>query len=189
MKSLLLVGILLSLLAWPLRPSYAAEKDETLSQVLMVLTKPAILGPEEREAAKGIAEICRRYADRIPTLSPREQEWLESEFRSPRAEAASRSVESSKKEAGEIARYCVRYAEAAQKAQDRTTAVITWIFLVRTFLKPDFRWHIGNLAAKGEVGFSEHDVDVIETLHWLGGEILEKIVLFGHFSAVEGSPP
>jgi hypothetical protein len=179
-------------LAWQLRNIIS-----TTIVLIWIVGKPAAIADEDSwaaaignlaqgdrvEAANNIGEFCGLIAQAIPTLSPRERDWLDLELHSPRALATTKTIEFSKKFAGETARGCVAYTEILLTLPEKNPETIQpseaflWAQLASQLLKPDFHWHVDNLQRNGVVSFSKVMMAQIQLVPMLGKTILDKIII------------
>jgi len=168
-------------------PSAFADEHTPIAAAYMPLVMKDSLEFSDRvKVAQNIGDFCRPIADAIPTLSPREQDWLRAEMNAggSRFDAALSSPEVSKQYTGRVARNCVSYAETLGKllATDtesaRRSQAVFWALLATELLSEDFDWRVGQLRRKGIIRFQEADMAGIKLMPRLGQEIVKKILVF-----------
>src|SRR4030095_4316672 len=76
-------------------------------------------------AARELQQFCQHYVDKIPTLSPRESDWIDAEMKAGRIEPVIHSIEFSKRYASTRATKCLTYAERLLKTQGNNSDSVT----------------------------------------------------------------
>jgi hypothetical protein len=161
----------------------AEERPPLIEAWITLLESPDFQLPQSADRLKvtrKLGEFCGSIADSIPTLSPREQDWLDTEMNSPRIESVIDAIEFSKFYAGRAARNCLGHTKSLQQALhqgNRKSEALVWALLAGELLDSDFHWHVDNLRRKGVVRISEEDSDTVEFTPAVGQEILNKILV------------
>jgi len=168
-------------------PPALAKEGSPWAQAITTLLKGTDRQPLQQrdrvKVARNIAEFCRPIADAIPTLAPREEDWLDIELQSPRFMAATKTIEYSKSQAGIRSRNCLHMTEKLLKILEidtdiaRRSEALLWGLLADQILEPDFHWNIDNLMRKGVVQFTEEDMDEIKLAPSLGRAIVQSILV------------
>jgi hypothetical protein len=166
-------------------PAASADNDNPYRESFKLLLLEESLGhPDRVKIAQGIGGFCRSLADAIPTLSPREQEWLDTELEASgqRFSAALSSPEASKSVTSRAANNCATLAEALRErlASDtesaRRSEAVLWAYLAVELLSQNFEMHIDNLTSRGIVRFDKVHETSIQLMPRAGIGIVEKIL-------------
>ena len=140
-----------------------------------------LIDPENRmKAASSIEDFCRPVAQAIPTLSPREQDWLNTEINSPRATAAYDSIEYSKLFAGRSARACVSLTERIREqlqSNAQSYEMSLWAMLAGRLIDPIFKSRVNRLQQAGVVQFRKEITLSLAISEQVGRDILGSIVV------------
>jgi hypothetical protein len=170
-------------LALALSPTSLEAEPNAAGQAALILSKDVLAPEDRRKAAAAIGAFCYTYANAIPRLSPREQDWLDEELSSARALIAMGSVEYSKSIAGKDARDCVSYTISLGTTSVVTSSVATrqetlhWALLAWDLLEPDFQYYISRLAHAQAVVLSEDQIKMSGLGPILGRLIIRNIVI------------
>ena len=153
---------------------------------LEALLNPPVEEGDRAVIAAGLAAMCQRAADVVPTLSPRENEWLDSELHSSRERllSAAASVEFSKRYVGSVLRNCSHSAGEILKLKSvenenfkRMSEELLWAKLVATLSREDIRSHIDNLSNHGVVPIGDDDMSGPRLAPMIARLILDGIVI------------
>lgn len=132
---------------------------------------------QRRRLAHSLANHCRSLAEAIPTLSPRENEWLNVELEKRRM-AAVDSIEFAKRITGSISKSCLTDAEALSGPIARREENFRWARLATTLIYDSFGPLLEVLHQNKSVFLPKERVKETELLHPLvGRHILERIVM------------
>jgi hypothetical protein len=85
-------------------PAQGKAEPNAAGQAALILSKDELQPEDRRKVVAAIGAYCYTYANAVPRLSPREQDWLDVEMSSDRAHLVISSVEFSKWVVGERAR-------------------------------------------------------------------------------------
>lgn len=174
-----------TLLQWePLVAESPSDAPTPIGRALEALVLDRTVTADDRAAgASALRDFCKLYADAIPTLSPREQDWLDAEMKSGRWFAALSTTEYSKNHASQRSRNCFAYAEQLvgltmkRTAAARRREALVWALLANELLDPDWRAHVENLARHHLVDLSNQEMLGLETTPRIGRAIVEGILI------------
>ena len=156
-----------------------SEPTSPLGEAFVIVAElePINQKPERRRLlARKIAEHCKIYAAAIPTLSPREDDWLDREYKE-RPVAAIETLEFAKRMAGEVARSCLDYAEKLSQPLDINEENFQWARLATLLLYDPFTDFLSKLSANKMVYLSQQDISAPSLWPTLSRHILERIIL------------
>jgi hypothetical protein len=176
-------GCLLAL-TLALSPAPLKAEPNAAGQAALILSKDELKPEERRKALAAIGAFCYTYANAVPRLSPREQDWLDLEMSSQRTMLAMSSLEFSKWIAGERAHNCANYAITLSTTTGVVTSsvvtrqeVLLWTLLAWNLLESDFRHHVSRLAHAQLVLLSEDQIKMSGAGPLVGRLIIENVII------------
>ncbi len=181
-------GILLGLMAGV---ALAISTSETLCADARALTplgegirvllseKKDISRDKRTLVAEAFVNQCGAMNAKVPALSPRESDWLESEINAGRIVGALRSAEYAQREAKAILAGCEQSALIVRNAinsQSEALEACAWSFLLGAILDTSFEEHVQYLKKTRTATFTDQDVEASGLFAFAAGVIVRKIV-------------
>jgi hypothetical protein len=169
--------------ALALSPTTLAGEPNAAGRAWQALSKDWLNAEDRQTASTAIAEFCKTFANAVPTLSPREQDWLDAELASDRVFAATGSLEFSKRVAGERARGCFKYAMNLSSPEAVTAMVATrhelliWSLLAWELSEPDFQYHLARLVQSQSVVLQKDEIEMSRVGPTMARLILRNVLI------------
>lgn len=158
----------------------AAQKiDDSFVSALAALhgEKGAAIGRAQRAtAAQATSVFCQKYSRMIPSLSPREQDWLTNEMRD-RPAAAFKSAEFARKQAGDLLDSCLMTTKAIIENKEPRREALFWAFLARDIGNSTLSLYVGDLNRRGQIEISKDELDTLELAPAISRSILNGILV------------
>lgn len=172
--------VLLGLFLLSLSPTARAEPsatDKRFAEAHLAILQGRVDADGRQSAAAAAAAMCKKFAAAIPTLSPRESEWLDAEIAASRIVSIMQTVEMSKRVAGQSSRHCVSLSETiASGSKAIEIEMAMWSRLAVELLDRDFHWHVNNLVRSKTISLADDEVKVLEFAPSFGRAIVERII-------------
>lgn len=127
-------------------------------------------------SADVIKAYCERYWKQVPSLSPREQDWLQSELKI-RVESAINTPEFARRRAGEFLETCAANIETIKSSKGTTREAVHWGVVASMLSKRDLYTYVARLNGTGGVRFSKDDLEDLELAPSLASLIVERILI------------
>lgn len=157
----------------------SAAETSAFDRALKVLLNEERLSQQQRIlVARGLAERCGELQEKIPTLSPREEEWVERERSAGRAEQLYASVEFAKQEVKYTFQVCFESAEALVEsvANNAPNELLLWSFLMQATASWTLFDHMNTVKRSDAAGITAEDISFVTTLGLVTSRIIATIL-------------
>jgi len=160
-------------------PVFAEDLKELRTNMLAEILTPGTPTSEQRKSlANWIAAECEAILEKTPSLSPREQDWLNKETKEGRFEQAYQSPEYSKDFIRTNAQSCWSLSHIIPAIASEKQEMRYWASLIRVLLESDWGWHVENARTKGGViALTDNDVSTAKLFEMYGKRLYNKIIL------------
>lgn len=175
----LVVSVLLLVTATGAAPANAVVPEPFKRAADILVGKKSISQDDRLLIAGGFADGCRKMNKKIPALSPKENDWLESEIRSGRFEAALRSLEYAKRETKNTLQACEQASTDLKNAivsNSEPLEALAWSAFLNTILDSSLEEHVQHLKASREAPLTDQDLDVPRVLPFLAKAIINRVL-------------
>ena len=165
------LSLIVFLWVWPVMPARTAHADDVVAAERMKAIGAYIWSPDALKTplkdrssrikfANLISQVCGDYRNAVPTLTPDEQKWLETEIQQTgkRVEAAVRSPHYARYSLASTFDRCVQVARGIGQGDDRPSM---WIWLSTILIEDDLFDTFGRFGVNG---IGSDDIGIINSL-------------------------
>jgi hypothetical protein len=174
------VAVLLISIFFTFQTTHAnsSEKAPFAEAFTLLISDVNFSNKERRTVAKGFQDICGQIYKKIPSLSPRERQWLDVEIQEGRGMALLSSVELAKRGTKHAFGNCEIYSKdfLGKPGASDIREAYAWTILLREILAPYLSTRLETLQNKKVATFSKHELAVVSSFSDLSYRVLGKIV-------------
>jgi hypothetical protein len=178
---ILLPVIFVFLFLVPLNGPTNADIPTPFLLAFKLLLKVEVSKEDRMTIAKGLASACGKMDKKIPELSPRENDWVESEINAGRIEEVYSSVEFAKREAKLTFYFCYNFAKKIEWLDkgNEPTDTLLWSNLLGQILDHNLLSHLQNLKKSNVAKIDDDDVSVVKMFPIISHGIVNRILIPG----------
>lgn len=175
-RSALAAAFVVSTLA-TLSGTLCANEPTPLGPALTVLAQDNAVSSEDRQVvAKGLETFCRRLSGKIPTLSPRENDWVNAEIEAGRILSLYHSEEFAKRQSKTTLEVCQLRALALLNNLPVSGESYLWSLLLESIMDHNLRDHIKNIQTSNSGNITDEDIASVSLLPMMAQLIVIKIL-------------
>lgn len=140
---------------------------------------------EKITVARGFEQVCGEMERRIPTLSPKEENWVESEIAANRIESLFGSEEFAKRQSKRTLRDCYLFSSGIRKAiesyGDKQPEIKyearLWLHLLTATTDWNLKSHLDNLVSRRVPQITQKDANAVSLCDMSSSLIIRKILI------------
>lgn len=153
--------------------------------VRLLLRNTALSNLEKITVGQGFEQVCGDLETRIPTLSPKEEIWVESEIEGGRVKSLYDSEEFAKRQAKRTLRECYLFASFLrntiesyrENSPENKYEVLLWLNLLNATTDWNLRPHVENLVRKKVPQITQIDADMLSFFNISSSLIIRNILI------------
>lgn len=144
---------------------------------LQILSQDSVSNEDRKVVAKIFETFCGKLNGKIPTLSPRENDWLNAEIDARRGLSLYDSEEFAKRKSKQTLGQCHHRASVLSNDWQAGGEVLLWALFVSSILDHNLLNHIENLRDSNSFDITDRDVAFVSIFPMMADEILNKILI------------
>ncbi len=161
---------------------------DSFAKALKVLLNEDVVSRENRKVvAKGLEVSCRELGEKIPELSPRENDWVDREIKAGRIEALYDTVEFAKRQSRITLVKCYTTAQLLVRDLPEIREVAYWSELLGAVVDENLINHIRNLRKSKAGNISDLDTSFV-SLFPLGARLIVDGILTPSLKRLAAQP-
>jgi hypothetical protein len=158
-------------------PVVAEEKSPFGDAVTLLLDGDGLLPADDRKKlAKGLMNACGDLERKIPSLSPREDDWLDAEINAERIMSVYSTPEFAKRQSRRTLADCRTVAQALSGNLPAPNETLGWSMLISALLDRNISDHVQLLKRTNAAAITDQDISAVSFFPFVAKWIVDRIL-------------